>query len=454
MNTFFSYQAIDKEGKHRSGIIETANQDQAVKKLQEQGLIITSCVMVPNKGNRNSVPANWFFISCGIIIFLIIFSTSIFFIRMASNSRDDLIKGGHSDKVDKQKFDKVYRAAKTLTASIEGGISYPKLQELNRDFLTEISIAEDSVITDKEKKVIELYRAAYSDYSIGETVWEAIIKYSLDNHWHQHPGKSKLIFEKLKPIIEQFGLVLVSKQTEYDGTMYELPKTELSKIWIAAKEYIDEANVIILNNKVIEDAGAELASPISNRTQESNDEEELFKKAKAENKIQSYKYFLMRFPNGICSVEAQNLLEKRYSEGIKVCSDLIMEAVDYCLRVCSGYSDIRDTSIKSRYLNFNEQVLSMQSEFKAEGILEEIKKTKLKLEEFMRKFIDPPPRYSEAYKKIVELYGVYSQIYALAIQPTGSLATFNNSINTLKSKTISLKSELDAMVNMPLDNNH
>ena len=150
------------------------------------------------------------------------------------------------DKIDKQKFGKVYRAAKTLTATIEGGISYLKLQELNQDFLTEISIAEDSVATEKEKEVIELYKTAYSNYSISETVWEAIINYNLDNYGHQYPYKSKLIFEKLKPIIEQFGLVLIPKQTEYDGVMYKLPKSELSKIWVVASEYIDKANGIVM----------------------------------------------------------------------------------------------------------------------------------------------------------------------------------------------------------------
>ncbi len=150
------------------------------------------------------------------------------------------------DKIDKQKFEKVYRAAKTLTATIEGGISYLKLQELNQDFLTEISIAEDSVTTEKEKEVIELYKTAYSNYSISETVWEAIIKYNLDNYGHQYPYKSKLIFEKLKLIIEQFGLVLIPKQTEYDGVMYKLPKSELSKIWVVANEYVGKANAIVI----------------------------------------------------------------------------------------------------------------------------------------------------------------------------------------------------------------
>lgn len=150
------------------------------------------------------------------------------------------------DKIDKQKFEKVYRAAKTLTATIEGGISYLKLQELNQGFLTEISIAEDSVITGKEKEVIELYKTAYETYKICEAVWRAIIKYNLDNYGHQYPGQAKSIFETLKPIIEQFRLVLIPKESKYSGLMHELHTSELSKIWVVANEYIDKANAIVI----------------------------------------------------------------------------------------------------------------------------------------------------------------------------------------------------------------
>lgn len=162
---------------------------------------------------------------------------------LAKATYDKLTRGG---KIDKQKFEKVYRAAKTLTATIEGGISYLKLQELNQNFLTEISIAGDNITAEKEKEVIALYKRAYSNYSISETVWEAIIRYNLDNYGHQYPYKSKLIFEKLKPIIDEFGLILIPKQTEYDGIMYRLPKSELSKIWVIAEEDIDRANAIVI----------------------------------------------------------------------------------------------------------------------------------------------------------------------------------------------------------------
>jgi hypothetical protein len=150
------------------------------------------------------------------------------------------------DKIDKQKFERVYRVAKTLTATVEGGISYLKLQELNQDFLTEISIAEDSVTAGKEKEVIALYKSAYETYKISETVWRAIIKYNLDNYGDQYPNQAKAIFETLKPIIEQFGLVLISK-VAYDGDlMHELHTAELRKIWVVANEYIDKANAIVM----------------------------------------------------------------------------------------------------------------------------------------------------------------------------------------------------------------
>ncbi len=151
------------------------------------------------------------------------------------------------DKVDKEKFERVYRAAKTLTTTIEGGISYLKLQELNQNFLTEISIAEDSVLTEKEKEVIEVYKTAYETYKICETVWRAIIKYNLDASGHEYPDRpAERMLEILKPIIEQFGLALIPTK-KWPGTgLMELHTSELSKIWIVANEYIDKANAIVM----------------------------------------------------------------------------------------------------------------------------------------------------------------------------------------------------------------
>jgi len=68
-----------------------------------------------------------------------------------------LNKADPKDKFDKEKFIRVYRAAKTLTATTEGGINYAKLQELNQNFLTEISIAADSIDTEREREIIALY---------------------------------------------------------------------------------------------------------------------------------------------------------------------------------------------------------------------------------------------------------------------------------------------------------
>jgi hypothetical protein len=179
-----------------------------------------------------------------------------------------------------------------------------------------------------------------------------------------------------------------------------------------------------------------------------SEEKELFEKVKAENKIQSYKDFLIRFPKGKFSKDVQNLLEKRYAEGIKTCSDLIIEASDYCFKVCSGYSTIWKIAIESRYLDFNKQILTFQEELRSKGRLDEIMKTRSALEEFMKKFIDPLTKHNEAYKKLVELYGIYCQVYALSLQPVGSLMSFNNSVNQLQSEIVRTKSELDAMIDI------
>jgi len=159
-----------------------------------------------------------------------------------------LNKADPKDKFDKEKFIRVYRAAKTLTATTEGGINYAKLQELNQNFLTEISIAADSIDTEREREIIALYKSAYDAYKTSETVWMTIIKYNLDNYAEQSPGQANRIIVRLKPIIDNYGLTLIPRESQYSGLMHELHAAELVKIWSTGSKYIDKANRVVLED--------------------------------------------------------------------------------------------------------------------------------------------------------------------------------------------------------------
>ncbi|MBU4467353.1 MAG: hypothetical protein KKC39_01220 [Candidatus Omnitrophica bacterium] len=251
----FQYHAKDNSGISRNGEIEAISQDEAVNKLQDQGLIVISCEIVSNsrKSEKNRM-IKFILPTISILIVLIFvflcFRYDPFILNKLESffNKEKIVfkKAEAENKIDKQKFEKVYRAAKTLSATTEGGISYLKLSELNQDFLTEISILEDCVTTEKEKEVLGLYKRAYTTYSISEKVWKHIIKYNLDNFAKQYPSQAKKVFDNMKLMIDQFGLVLIPKESSYSGTMYELHTSQLSKIWNIADEYMNKANSIVM----------------------------------------------------------------------------------------------------------------------------------------------------------------------------------------------------------------
>lgn len=72
--------------------------------------------------------------------------------------------------------------------------------------------------------------------------------------------------------------------------------------------------------------------------------------------------------------------------------------------------------------------------------LKNLEDTNNKVEIGMQNLKDYPIQYQEAYNTLMELYSVYSQIYSLALSPSGSLMSFNNKVNDLSSeftKTVS-----------------
>jgi hypothetical protein len=174
-------------------------------------------------------------------------------------------------------------------------------------------------------------------------------------------------------------------------------------------------------------------------------EEKVFKETKTVNKIESYRFFIQRFPKSRFLKEVNVLLEKRYEEGLEFCSDLIIHEAERCILICSEYSRVWNKAIE-RQVSFESAILKLQEALNSENIYESLRKMKYLTEKMMEKLIDPPLRYNESYKKLVNLYGVYSQVYAFAVQPSGSLLTFNNSINDLQSQLIKLKNELNAML--------
>jgi hypothetical protein len=110
------------------------------------------------------------------------------------------------------------------------------------------------------------------------------------------------------------------------------------------------------------------------------------------------------------------------------------------LTIIDGTSQIWRKSIESDYSDFNleiQEYLIMEK-----GILDKSSKTDEKIILGMQKLKDYPIQYQEAYNTLMELHGVYSQLYSLANSPSGTLMSFNNKVNDLQSDFTKVLSKL------------
>jgi hypothetical protein len=85
--------------------------------------------------------------------------------------------------------------------------------------------------------------------------------------------------------------------------------------------------------------------------------------------------------------------------------------------------------------------------FKSYGVIDSLEYCNQKIEQGMRELKDYPRQYKEAYNVLMELFGVYSEIYSLSRYPSGSLLSFNTRVGDLSSKFTEIWSKLK--VQMP-----
>jgi hypothetical protein len=66
------------------------------------------------------------------------------------------------------------------------------------------------------------------------------------------------------------------------------------------------------------------------------------------------------------------------------------------------------------------------------------------IEKLLEELKEPPKRYEESYKKLTELYEIYVQLHALALDPSGDMKEHNEKVNSLADRIVEKKRELDA----------
>jgi hypothetical protein len=69
---------------------------------------------------------------------------------------------------------------------------------------------------------------------------------------------------------------------------------------------------------------------------------------------------------------------------------------------------------------------------------------KAMIETLLEELKDPPKKYEESYKKLMELYEIYVQLHNLALDPSGDMEEHNEKVNSLADRIAEKKRELDA----------
>jgi len=66
------------------------------------------------------------------------------------------------------------------------------------------------------------------------------------------------------------------------------------------------------------------------------------------------------------------------------------------------------------------------------------------METLLEELKDPPKKFEEYYKKLIELHAIYVQLHTLALDPSDDMEEHNEKVNSLADRIAEKKRELDA----------
>lgn len=119
----------------------------------------------------------------------------------------------------------------------------------------------------------------------------------------------------------------------------------------------------------------------------------------------------------------------------------VMLNTQLSLTVTNGISKLWRLAIDTN-LDFNMEIQKFLLNFEESEEGKKLENINKEIEIGMKMLKNYPKQYQEAYNTLLELYGIYSQIYSLARSPSGSLMSFNSKCNDLSSEFIKIVSKL------------
>ncbi len=137
--------------------------------------------------------------------------------------------------------------------------------------------------------------------------------------------------------------------------------------------------------------------------------------------------------------------DRGYSEKYKSAQLEIAFGAESATKICEVYSQTWEAAIENGN-DFNQAIKRAQETLQSSKAFEILEETKAEAEKKMKDAANPPKSFEEPYKKLVQLYGIYGQLNSLAMNPSGTLMSFNQKVNDLSSQFISLSNEISVLV--------
>ena len=140
------------------------------------------------------------------------------------------------------------------------------------------------------------------------------------------------------------------------------------------------------------------------------------------------------------SEDSNNYASTAYITGVGIQLTVIQN-----IELCKSISEVWSDAI-SNGKDFNEEIATVQKIAKETNFLQKLQKDKELIDGMMSRLNNPPEEYKTLYDKLLSLYGQYTKIYELAISPSGSLMTYNQSISEVSSEINRLYNEFQVLV--------
>ena len=135
--------------------------------------------------------------------------------------------------------------------------------------------------------------------------------------------------------------------------------------------------------------------------------------------------------------------KEKYLVNFQLAEILILGSVISSVELCEIYSDTWSDAIDRRR-NFSDAVNSKIAVNSSK--ITDLEEQKEVIDKLMKELNNPPNEFKKAHDKLLEIYGIYTQLYSQAKGPSGSLMTFNQNVNKLQEDFLRANHELGILV--------